>query len=338
MEEKVLKKSKNGLAMVTLFILLYAAAIAAIIVGSIMVEQAETKAGWIVLIVAGGVYAAIGWIFFIGLKVLKPQEALVLTLFGKYVGTIKEAGFYFVNPFCVAVNPAASTKLNQSGDVAGVAGMAIAAGNNSQSANKKISLKIMTLSNSRQKINDCLGNPVEIGIAVMWKVTDTAKAVFNVDNYKEYLSLQCDSALRNIVRMYPYDVAENVDTTGDGIADEGSLRGSSEVVAERIRKEIQGKVADAGLEIIEARITYLAYAPEIAAVMLQRQQASAIVDARKMIVDGAVGMVEMALERLSEKQVIELDEERKAAMVSNLLVVLCGNKDAQPVVNSGSLY
>ena len=190
----------------------------------------------------------------------------------------------------------------------------------------------MTLSNSRQKINDCLGNPVEIGIAVMWKVTDTAKAVFNVDNYKEYLSLQCDSALRNIVRMYPYDVAENVDTTGDGIADEGSLRGSSEVVAERIRKEIQGKVADAGLEIIEARITYLAYAPEIAAVMLQRQQASA------MIVDGAVGMVEMALERLSEKQVIELDEERKAAMVSNLLVVLCGNKDAQPVVNSGSLY
>ena len=351
MEEKVLKKSKNGLAMVTLFILLYAAAIAAIIVGSIMVEPAEVKAGWILLIVAGGVYAAVGWIFFIGLKVLKPQEALVLTLFGKYVGTIKEAGFYFVNPFCVAVNPAAATRLNQSGDVAGdgskldlasmagVAGMALAAGNNAmQTSNKKISLKIMTLSNSRQKINDCLGNPVEIGIAVMWKVTDTAKAVFNVDNYKEYLSLQCDSALRNIVRMYPYDVAENVDTTGDGIADEGSLRGSSEVVAERIRKEIQSKVAEAGLEIIEARITYLAYAPEIAAVMLQRQQASAIVDARKMIVDGAVGMVEMALERLSEKQVIELDEERKAAMVSNLLVVLCGNKDAQPVVNSGSLY
>lgn len=351
MEEKVLKKSKNGLAMVTLFILLYAAAIAAIIVGSIMVEPADVKAGWILLIVAGGVYAAVGWIFFLGLKVLKPQEALVLTLFGKYVGTIKEAGFYFVNPFCVAVNPAAATRLNQSGDVAGdgskldlasmagVAGMALAAGNNAvQTSNKKISLKIMTLSNSRQKINDCLGNPVEIGIAVMWRVTDTAKAVFNVDNYKEYLSLQCDSALRNIVRMYPYDVAENVDTTGDGIADEGSLRGSSEVVAERIRKEIQSKVADAGLEIIEARITYLAYAPEIAAVMLQRQQASAIVDARKMIVDGAVGMVEMALERLSEKQVIELDEERKAAMVSNLLVVLCGNKDAQPVVNSGSLY
>ena len=159
-----------------------------------------------------------------------------------------------------------------------------------------------------------------------------------MDNYKEYLSLQCDSALRNIVRIYPYDVASNVDTTGDGLADEGSLRGSSETVASRIRDEIQSKVADAGLEIVEARITYLAYAPEIASVMLQRQQASAIIDARKMIVDGAVGMVEMALERLNEKQVVELDEERKAAMVSNLLVVLCGNRDAQPIVNSGSLY
>lgn len=155
---------------------------------------------------------------------------------------------------------------------------------------------------------------------------DTSKAVFNVDNYKEYLSLQCDTALRNIVRVYPYDVSPNVDTTGDGVADEGSLRGSSEVVAARIRDEIQKRVSEAGLEILEARITYLAYAPEIAAVMLQRQQASAIIDARKMIVDGAVGMVEMALDRLSEKKVVELDEERKAAMVSNLLVVLCGNQ------------
>jgi regulator of protease activity HflC (stomatin/prohibitin superfamily) len=205
-------------------------------------------------------------------------------------------------------------------------------------ANNKISLKIMTLNNSRQKINDCLGNPIEIGIAVMWKVVDTAKAVFNVDNYKEYLSLQCDSALRNVVRIYPYDVSPNVDTTGDGQADDESLRGSSELVAERIRGEISERVADAGIEIIEARITYLAYATEIAAVMLQRQQASAIIDARKMIVDGAVGMVEMALERLKEHNTIELDEERKAQMVSNLLVVLCGNRDAQPVVNSGSIY
>ena len=196
----------------------------------------------------------------------------------------------------------------------------------------------MTLNNNRQKINDVLGNPVEIGIAVTGRVVDTAKAVFNVDNYKEYLSLMSDTALRDVVRIYPYDIAENVDTTGDGVADDGSLRGSSSVVAERIKEEIQARVIEAGIEIIEARITYLAYAPEIAAVMLQRQQASAIIDARKMIVEGAVSMVEMALSKLKENEIVELDDERKAAMVSNLLVVLCVNKDAQPVVNSGSLY
>ena len=289
------------------------------------------------------IWICVGWVPFLGLKVIRPQEALVLTLFGKYVGTLKEEGFYFVNPFCVSVNPAAKTKLNQSGDVDSGSGTSLSAvlsgkGGQTEQTSKKISLKAMTLSNSRQKINDCLGNPVEIGIAVIWRVTDTAQAVFQVDNYKEYLSLQCDSAVRNIVRLYPYDVAQGVDTTGDGVADEGSLRGSSELVAQRIRDEIQQKVSEAGIEITEARITYLAYAPEIAAVMLQRQQASAIIDARKMIVDGAVGMVEMALDRLSENHVVELDEERKAAMVSNLLVVLCGNQNAQPVVNSGSLY
>ena len=338
MQEKVLSNRKNGMAMMLLFLFLYAAAVTVFVLGSVFIQ--------IPLIVIGSIWTAVGWVPFLGLKVLKPQEALVLTLFGNYVGTLKNDGFYWVNPFCTAVNPAAKTKLNQSGDVDGgntaksvlTLATGTTAATSSTYVNKKISLKIMTLNNNRQKINDCLGNPVEIGIAVMWRVTDTAKAVFNVDNYKEYLSLQCDSALRNIVRIYPYDVAPNVDTTGDGVADEGSLRGSSEIVAGRIRDEIQQKVADAGLEIIEARITYLAYAPEIAAVMLQRQQASAIIDARKMIVDGAVGMVEMALERLNENNVVELDEERKAAMVSNLLVVLCGNHDAQPVVNSGSLY
>ncbi len=346
MEEKVLKKNKNGMGMLFLFLLLYLGAIASIIFGAnLMNGSGATHPLGVILLVIGILYSALGWIFFLGLKILKPQEALVLTLFGKYIGTLKEEGFFFVNPFCTAVNPAAATKLNQSGDVKPGSSklLQINAADtiNAElniSGNKKVSLKIMTLNNSRQKINDCLGNPIEIGIAVMWRVTDTAKAVFNVDNYKEYLSLQCDSALRNIVRIYPYDIAENVDTTGDGIADEGSLRGSSEVVAERIREEIQSKVSEAGLEIIEARITYLAYAPEIAAAMLQRQQASAIIDARKMIVDGAVGMVEMALDRLSEKEVVNLDEERKAAMVSNLLVVLCGNRDAQPVVNSGTLY
>lgn len=335
MTEITLQNKKNGMAALLLTLALYALATVGLVFGIIWMN--------IPLIVVTTIWLCLGWIPLCGLRTLKPQEALVLTLFGKYIGTLKNEGFYFVNPFCVGFNPAAKTKLNQSGDVDASSknSLVIASGTTTVSTgvvDKKISLKIMTLNNNRQKINDCLGNPVEIGIAVMWRVVDTAKAVFNVDNYKEYLSLQCDSALRNIVRIYPYDVAPNVDTTGDGVADEGSLRGSSEVVAERIKQEIQEKVKEAGLEIIEARITYLAYAPEIAAVMLQRQQASAIIDARKMIVDGAVGMVEMALERLNENDMVTLDDERKAAMVSNLLVVLCGNHDAQPIVNTGSLY
>ncbi len=334
MEEKVLSKKKNGMAALCGILVLYAVSLAVIVFGA--------RNAYVSIVVAGSLIAVVATVLLAGLKVLKPQEALVLTLFGKYVGTLKEDGFYFVNPFCSSVNPAARTKLNQSGDVNDSAALlAIAnktAGTGVEAASNKISLKIMTLNNNKQKIKDCLGNPIEIGIAVTWKVVDTAKAVFNVDNYKEFLSLQCDSALRDIVRIYPYDVAPNVDTTGDGVSDEGSLRGSSEIVAGRIRDEIQKRVEEAGIEVVEARITYLAYAPEIAAVMLQRQQASAIIDARKMIVDGAVGMVEMALERLNENHTVELDEERKAAMVSNLLVVLCGNRDAQPIVNSGSLY
>lgn len=344
MEEKVLNGKKNGMKVMISTIAAYLVAIALFVVGSIMLETGSNDLSVVSVIamIIGGIWILIGWIPFTGLKILKPQEALVLTLFGKYIGTLKGDGFYFVNPFSVGINPAAKTKLNQSSDVDNPnnTGLTISSTGQIQytAVNNKISLKIMTLNNSRQKINDCLGNPVEIGIAVIWRIVDTAKAVFNVDNYKEYLSLQCDSALRNIVRIYPYDVAQGVDTTGDGIADEGSLRGSSEVVANRIKNEIQERVKQAGIEILEARITYLAYAPEIAAVMLQRQQASAIIDARKMIVDGAVGMVEMALEKLSEKEIVTLDEERKAAMVSNLLVVLCGNRDAQPIVNSGSLY
>ena len=301
MEEKVLQGKKNGMLVLLLTIALFLAAGIGLVFA-----LASYMRGSIVLICIA--WLALGWIPLLGLKILKPQEALVLTLFGKYYGTLKGEGFYFVNPFCSGVNPAAQTKLNQSGDVDSVkknaVGLALAGSDTAaklvEAGGKKISMKIMTLNNNKQKINDCLGNPVEIGIAVMWRVQNTAKAVFNVDNFKEYLSLQCDSALRNIVRIYPYDVAPGIDTTGDGIADEGSLRGSSEVVAQRIKDEIQSKVNEAGLEILEARITYLAYAPEIAAVMLQRQQASAVVGARAMIVDGAVGMVKMALEKLDE--------------------------------------
>ena len=342
MTEKVLTNKKNGMAVLILTIALYGLAFLATVGGAFLMEYFYFGGPIIGL---GIFWLCIGWVPLLGLKVLKPQEALVLTLFGKYYGTLKGEGFYFVNPFCVGFNPASKTKLNQSGDVESpkknVFSFTMNNGTDKQTVEvggKKISLKIMTLSNNKQKINDCLGNPIEIGIAVTWRVVDTTKAVFAVDNYKEYLSLQCDAALRNIVRLYPYDFAPGVDTTGDGVADEGSLRGSSEIVANRIKDAIQEKVDEAGLEIIEARITYLAYAPEIAAVMLQRQQASAIVDARKMIVDGAVGMVELALDKLKNDGVVNLDEERKAQMVSNLMVVLCGSKDAQPVVNSGSLY
>ena len=345
MTEKVLTGKKNGMVMLLLIIGILLASVAALVFGIILTEKI-TVVG-VVLIVLSVIGFIVGSILPAGLKVLKPQEALVLTLFGNYTGTLKGEGFYFVNPFSSAVNPAASTKLNQSGDVVktktaqlNVDGVAVS----TESVNKRMSMKIMTLNNNRQKINDCLGNPVEIGIAVTWRIVDTAKAAFNVDNYKEFLSLQCDSALRDIVRLYPYDVAPNVDTTGDGVADDGSLRGSSAVVAERIKAEIQSRVEEAGLEIVDARITYLAYAPEIAAAMLQRQQAAAVVDARKLIVDGADPnmarqWVNYATKILTtDNRVIQLDEERKAAMVSNLLVVLCGNKEAQPIVNSGSLY
>ena len=333
MEEKELNIKQNGMAVLLGILALY------VLLTLGIFASARFELNWLITVIV--ILMCLIWIPLCGLKVVNPQEALVLTLFGKYTGTLRKPGFYYVNPFSVAVNPAADTKLGQSGDVddGGTRLRArSASAQSSMKVSRKISLKAMTLSNAKQKVNDVLGNPVEISVAVIWQVKDTAKAVFNVDNYKEYLSLQVDTAVRDIVKIYPYDVAPNVDTTGDGKADDGSLRGSTTVVADRIRDLIQKKVDGAGLEILEARITYLAYAPEIAAVMLQRQQASAVIDARKMIVDGAVGMVEMALDRLKENGVVDLDEERKAAMVSNLLVVLCGNHDAQPVVNSGSLY
>lgn len=339
-EEKELKALNGILAMVGIF-LFQLLTIWILIVSVYNIDSGNGTVFTSLMIVFSIIGFIFSFIMWAGLKVLKPQEALVITLFGEYKGTLKKAGMYYVNPFSVAVNPAALTTLRQSGDVANSSTVNLSgqeAQINMKGFSKKISLKQMTLNNNKQKINDRLGNPIEIGIAVIWRVNDTAKAVFNVDNYMEFLSIQCDISLRNIVKIYPYDIAENVDTTGDGEPDEGSLRGSSELVSRQIRDEIQSKVEWAGIEVIDAKITYLAYAQEIAAVMLQRQQASAIIDARKMIVDGAVSMVEMAIDKLNEGGKVELDEERKAAMVSNLMVVLCANKDAQPVVNSGSLY
>lgn len=301
------------------------------IVGMIMVINALASGdlgsgAGVALILLISLLATITLIAFAGLKVVQPNEALVLTLFGQYHGTLRQEGFYIVNPFVAAFNPAA-----EPGE--GALELSVEEGakiKTKRSRGKKMSLKVMTLNNGQQKINDAMGNPIIIGIVVIWRVENTVKAAFNVDNYIDFLSTQTDSALRNITRLYPYD--------GFEAETEKSLQGSSQEVAQRIKEEIQSKVDIAGLDIIEARITHLAYAPEIASAMLQRQQARAIIDARAMIVDGAVGMVEMALQELDKSDMVILDDERKAAMISNLLVVLCGNHDVHPVVNSGSIY
>ena len=264
-----------------------------------------------------------------GFKLLNPNEAIVLTLFGKYYGTINQEGFYYVNPFCSVVLPNGETLgLENNLQVPPLPTKTSKMFQNF--GRKKISLKAMTLVNGKQKVNDLEGNPIEIGVVVIWKVINTAKALFNVDNYIDFVSTQSDSAIRQVARCYPYDISDE--------GDEKSLRGSSQEISEELKKELQKRVEIAGIEIMEARISHLAYAPEIAAAMLQRQQAKAIIDARQKIVEGAVSMVEMALNKLSENNIVELDDERKAQMVSNLMVVLCGNKDAQPIVNSGSIY
>lgn len=274
--------------------------------------------------ILGIISLIIGIFILCGLKVLNPNEAIVLVFFGKYYGTISKEGFYFVNPFCSAINPtyeSQSIKISKSKEENEETSIT--------SITKKVSLKALTLNNGIQKVNDEMGNPIMIGVVVIWKVINPTKAVFNVDNYKTYLSIQCDTALRNVARLYPYDVND--------ASEEKTLRGSSQEVAGKLKEELQTRVNVAGIEVCEVRITHLAYAPEIAAAMLQRQQAEAIIAARKKIVEGAVGMVEMALNSLNENDIVKLDDEKKAAMVSNLLVVLCGNKDAQPVVNSGNL-
>lgn len=235
-----------------------------------------------------------------------------------------------MNPFAGAVSPLKRTESPSLGASSTVNGVNVSA-NLGVNLSKKISTKTMTLNNERQKVNDVLGNPIIIGAVVIWKVADPTKAVFNVENFRTFLSIQCDSTIRNIARLYPYDTMED-DT------DEKTLRGSSQEIADNMKIELQQRVEEAGLEIKEVRITHLSYAEEIAGAMLQRQQAVAIIAARQKIVEGAVSMVKMAIDQLGEEDVVVLDEERKAAMVCNLLVVLCGNKDAQPIINSGSIY
>lgn len=315
-------KAANGFMMLLVTILVFAAAVCGIVFGAIQLDEYGSGLGAF-LLALGVVCIPLGCILCPGFKVLNPNEAVVLTLFGKYYGTIKRDGFFWTNPFCACINPGSERTVT----TMGANGMNISFG-----GTRKISLKTMTLNNEKQTVNDERGNPIIIGTIVIWRVVSTTKAVFNVQNYRTFLSTQCDSATRNISRQYPYDLME------EGSSDEKTLRGSSQEIADMMKQDLQERVSIAGLEILEVRITHLSYASEIAAAMLQRQQAEAVVVARKKIVEGAVGMVEMALEQLNQDEVVQLDDERKAAMVSNLLVVLCGNKDAQPIVNSGSIY
>lgn len=233
-----------------------------------------------------------------GLGIVNPNESKVLTLFGKYVGTVKQDGFFWVNPFTVK---------------------------------KKVSLRAFNLNGQQLKVNDKVGNPIEIAAVIVWQIKDTANAVFAVENYLQYVNIQSEAAVRHLANSFPYD---NIEDETASI----TLRGGAEQVSALLVGELNERLDRAGIEVLEARISHLAYSPEIAHTMLQRQQASAIISARRLIVEGAVGMVEMALARLSEKNIVNLDEERKAAMVSNLLVVLCGDRSVNPVVNTGTLY
>jgi regulator of protease activity HflC (stomatin/prohibitin superfamily) len=267
--------------------------LALVAIGALIASARGAGGAAVAVLVAAVLGAVVG---FAGLFVVNPNEGKVLQLFGEYVGTVREAGFFWANPFL---------------------------------SKRRVSLRIISVEVGKLKVNDLDGNPVEIAAIVVWKVIDSAQAVFEVDNYPEYVRVQGESAVRTLASRYPYDAHD------DAIL---SLRGNTQQVAEHLQKELDERVHLAGVKVLEARISHLAYAPEIAQAMLQRQQAGAIIAARQKIVDGAVGMVEMALDRLARNQVLVLDEERKAAMVSNLLVVLCSERNTQPVVNAGSLY
>ena len=250
-------------------------------------------------VIIGVIISVVNFVLILpGLVIVNPNESKVLTLFGSYVGTVKKDGFFWVNPFTIK---------------------------------KKVSLRAFNLNGQQLKVNDSVGNPIEIAAVIVWQIKDTANAVFAVENYLQYVNIQSEAAVRHLANSFPYD---NIEDETANI----TLRGGAEQVSHLLEKELNERLDRAGIEVLEARISHLAYAPEIAHTMLQRQQASAIISARRLIVEGAVGMVEMALKKLSEKNIVELDEERKAAMVSNLLVVLCGDRSVNPVVNTGTLY
>ena len=283
--------SINGLLMALVILAVFAAAVSGVVTEGRSGSGARPE---VVLPFIG--LAILDLIMVAGFFQVQPNQGLVLTLFGRYKGTVRTTGLRWANPFY---------------------------------HKKPVSLRVRNFETPHMKVNDKDGNPIEIAAVVVWKVVDTAEAMFEVDNYDNYVHVQSESALRNLATVYPYDSHDDEIT---------SLRGTSAVVADALRQEIHDRLLKAGVEVIEARISHLAYAAEIAGAMLQRQQAAAIIAARQRIVEGAVGMVEMALARLAANKVVELDEERRATMVSNLLVVLCGERGAQPVLNAGTLY
>lgn len=339
-EEKILKPIK-GFVPLFLIIVFILASIGLMILGGILIDEYDSYVLGGVSLVLGILLCIASSISFAGLKVINPNEAMVLSLFGKYIGTIYENGFWYVNPFASAIYPQAKIAEAKNARLQAYAGKKsqaeVSASEAAIASAKKVSTKVCTFVNGNQKVNDKLGNPVEVSAIVIWKVVNATKAVLNVDYYKEYLSNQTDSTIRNVARLYPYDIIDDEDDEKDEI-NEKTLRGSATIIAEEMKKELASKVEDAGIEIVEVRLNQIAYAPEIAAAMLQRQQAIAVIAARKKIVEGAVTMVEMALDKLKEDDVVDLDEERKAQMVSNLLVVLCSSKEANPILNAGSIY
>ena len=339
-EEKILKPIK-GFVPLFLIIVFILASIGLMILGGILIDEYDSYVLGGISLVLGILLCIASSISFAGLKVINPNEAIVLSLFGKYIGTIYENGFWYVNPFASAIYPQAKIADAKNARLQAYAGKKsqaeVSASEAAIASAKKVSTKVCTFVNGNQKVNDKLGNPVEVSAIVIWKVVNATKAVLNVDYYKEYLSNQTDSTIRNVARLYPYDIIDDEDDEKDEI-NEKTLRGSATIIAEEMKKELASKVEDAGIEIVEVRLNQIAYAPEIAAAMLQRQQAIAVIAARKKIVEGAVTMVEMALDKLKEDDVVDLDEERKAQMVSNLLVVLCSSKEANPILNAGSIY
>ncbi|MDD2715096.1 MAG: SPFH domain-containing protein [Candidatus Wallbacteria bacterium] len=283
----------------------------------------QTDSGMLVAVLVLSLVAAL--FFCTGFFTLQPNEAQILILFGSYCGTVRESGFHWVNPFKLTRR---EVPLNQPETLRSSHGATYTGFTTSKSM--KLSLRTRNFECERLKVNDKRGNPIEIAAVVVWKIEDTAMAVFDVDDYENYVRVQSESAVRHLANSYPYDHMD------DG--EEVTLRGGGDEIANALQKELQDRLSKAGVHVEEARLTHLAYSPEIAQTMLRRQQAEAVIAARQKIVHGAVSMVEMALRELSEKKVLILDEERKAAMVSNLLVVLCGESETKPVINTGTLY